>query len=57
MNTSCSFDKDKGGKAVKESKYRGMIDSLLYLNAYHSDTMFDVCRYTCFQANPKESHI
>lgn len=57
MNTSCSFDKDKGGKAVKESKYRGMIDSLLYLNTYHSDTMFDVCLYTCFQANPKESHI
>jgi transposase InsO family protein len=57
MSTSCYLDKDEGGKSVDESKYRGMIGSLLYLTASRPDIMFSVCMCARFQANPKESHL
>lgn len=57
MSTSCHLDKDKEGKSVEESKYRGMIGSLLYLTASRPDIMFSVFMCARFQANPKESHL
>lgn len=57
MSTLCSLDKDKGGKSIKETKYWGMISSLLYLISSYPYIMFYVCMYVCFQENPKESHL
>lgn len=57
MNTSCSLDKDEGGKPIEESRYWDMIVSLLYLIASCNDIMFGVCLCACLQANPKESHL
>ena len=45
------------GKAVDQTKYRGLIGSLLYLTASRSDIMFAVCLCARYQANPKKSHF
>ncbi|XP_019248559.1 PREDICTED: uncharacterized protein LOC109227819 [Nicotiana attenuata] len=43
MSPSASLDKDEQGKPVDETKYRGMIGSLLYLTTSQPDIMFSVC--------------
>ncbi|KAK6146480.1 hypothetical protein DH2020_020349 [Rehmannia glutinosa] len=55
--TNVKIDKDEKGKPVDESKYRGMIGSLLYLTAGRPDILHVVCLCACFQSNPKESHM
>ena len=55
--TSTYLDLDEKGKLVDESKYRGMIGSLLYLTISRADIMFSVCLCARYQANPKESHL
>ncbi|KAK6149350.1 hypothetical protein DH2020_016875 [Rehmannia glutinosa] len=57
MATNVKIDKDEKGKSVDESKYRGMIGSLLYLTASRPDILHVVCLYARFQSNPKESHM
>ncbi|XP_060210642.1 secreted RxLR effector protein 161-like [Lycium barbarum] len=57
MSPTCNLDKDETGKPVDETKYCGMIGSLLYLTASRPDIMFSVCRCARFQAAPKESHL
>jgi len=59
METSCYLDQDEQGKMIDQTKYRGMISSLLYLTASRPDIMHSVCVCVCarFQANPKESHL
>ncbi|KAK6140670.1 hypothetical protein DH2020_025577 [Rehmannia glutinosa] len=57
MATNVKIDKDEKGKSVDESKYRGMIGSLLYLTASKSDILHVVCLCARFQSNPKESHM
>ena len=57
MTTSTYLDKDENGKSIDESKYRGMIGSLLYLTANKPDIMFSVCMYARYQAQPKESYL
>ncbi|GJU46831.1 hypothetical protein Tco_1204097 [Tanacetum coccineum] len=48
---------DLSGKAVNETQYRGMIETLMYLNASRHDIQFSTCLYAIYQANPKESHL
>nr|GEW21820.1 uncharacterized mitochondrial protein AtMg00810-like [Tanacetum cinerariifolium] len=48
---------DLNGKAVNETKYRGMIGSLMYLTASKFDIQFSTCLCARYQANPKESHL
>ena len=43
FSTSCLLDHDKAGIPVDETKYRGLIGSLLYLTASRPDIMFAVC--------------
>ncbi|XP_070024947.1 uncharacterized mitochondrial protein AtMg00810-like [Nicotiana sylvestris] len=43
MSPSASLDKDKPGIPDDDTKYRGMIGSLLYLTASRPDIMFSVC--------------
>ncbi|KAK6131684.1 hypothetical protein DH2020_034591 [Rehmannia glutinosa] len=57
MATNVKIDKDEKGKSVDESKYRGMIGSLLYLTASRPDILHAVCLCARFQSNPKKSHM
>jgi len=57
FSTSCHLDHDEAGMAVDETKYRGLIGSLLYLTASKPDIMFAVCMCARFQSAPKESHF
>ena len=57
MSPTCKLDIDENDKSVNEKLYRGMISSLLYLTASRPDILFNVCVYTRFQSNPKESHM
>ncbi|GKF72374.1 retrovirus-related pol polyprotein from transposon TNT 1-94 [Tanacetum coccineum] len=43
MVEKSKLDKDKEGKAVDPSHYRGMIGTLLYLTASRSDLQFAIC--------------
>jgi len=54
--TSCQLDQDHVGKSVDQSKYKGLIDSLLYLTAIRPDIIFVVCICARYQSDPKESH-
>ena len=55
--SSCYMDADAAGKGVDQTKYRGLIGSLLYLTTSRPDIMFVVCLCARYQANPKESHF
>ncbi|KAK6122665.1 hypothetical protein DH2020_043593 [Rehmannia glutinosa] len=57
MATNVKIDKDEKAKPVDESKYRGMIGSLLYLTASRPNILHAVCLCARFQSNPKESHM
>ncbi|GJZ62469.1 hypothetical protein Tco_0618606 [Tanacetum coccineum] len=48
---------DLNGKAVNETRYRGMIRSLMYLTTSRPDIQFSTCLCVRYQANPKESHL
>ena len=55
MPSSCYMDADLAGKEVDQTKYRGLIGSLLYLTTSRVDIMFVVCLCARFKANPKEN--
>ncbi|XP_068503128.1 secreted RxLR effector protein 161-like [Phaseolus vulgaris] len=57
LSSSCYMDADAAGKEVDQTKYRGLIGSLLYLTTSRPDIMFVVCFCARYQANPKESHF
>ncbi|GJY50649.1 hypothetical protein Tco_0441496 [Tanacetum coccineum] len=57
MSSKTKLTRDEDGESVDDTKYRGMIGSLLYLMASRSDIMFSVCLYARFQEAPKTSHI
>ena len=57
MGSSIKLDMDEKGKPIDQTKYRGMIGSLLYLTAIRPDIMYCVCLCARFQACPKESHL
>ncbi|GJY44244.1 retrovirus-related pol polyprotein from transposon TNT 1-94 [Tanacetum coccineum] len=48
---------DLSGKAINETQYRGMIESLMYLTASRLDIQFSTCLYARYQENPKESYL
>ncbi|CAI0435035.1 unnamed protein product [Linum tenue] len=57
MATNVKLDLDETGESVDESKYRGMIGSLLYLTASRPDIQYAVCLCARFQSQPKQSHL
>ncbi|GJU28990.1 hypothetical protein Tco_1172579 [Tanacetum coccineum] len=57
MSLETELTQDKDGESIDETKYRGMIGSLLYLMASRPDIMFSVCLCAHFQEAPKISHI
>ncbi|GJS97316.1 retrovirus-related pol polyprotein from transposon TNT 1-94 [Tanacetum coccineum] len=57
ISTETKLTKDVEGESVDNTKYRGMIGSLLYLTASRPDIMFSVCLCARFQEDPKISHL
>ncbi|GJY33624.1 retrovirus-related pol polyprotein from transposon TNT 1-94 [Tanacetum coccineum] len=57
MSTETKLTKDEEGESIDNTKYRGMIGSLLYLTASRPDIMFSVCLCARFQEDPKTSHL
>ncbi|GJT62830.1 hypothetical protein Tco_1006363 [Tanacetum coccineum] len=57
MVEKSKLDKDKEGKAVDPSHYRGMIGTLLYLIASRPDLQFAICMCARYQARPTEKHL
>lgn len=57
ISTSCNLDKDEDEKSIEESKYQGMLGSLLYLSESSLDIMFDIRMCACFQASPKTNGL
>ena len=57
IKTTTKLDKDEPGSPVNDTRYRGMIGSLLYLTASRPDIVFSVGLCARFQSCPKESHL
>ena len=57
MHPNTKLNKDEDGKEVNETRYRGMIGSLMYLTSSRPDISFSVGLCSRFQSNPKESHL
>nr|GFA83871.1 uncharacterized mitochondrial protein AtMg00810-like [Tanacetum cinerariifolium] len=57
MVEKSKLDKDKEGKVIDPSHYRGMIGTLLYLTASRPDLQFAICMCDRYQARPIEKHI
>ncbi|GJW66708.1 hypothetical protein Tco_0121132 [Tanacetum coccineum] len=57
MSSETKLTQDEDGESITDTKYRGMIGSLLYLTASRSDIMFSVCLCAHFQEDPKSSHL
>ncbi|GJV26433.1 retrovirus-related pol polyprotein from transposon TNT 1-94 [Tanacetum coccineum] len=48
---------DLSGKSINKTQYRGMIGSLMYLNASRPEIQFSICLCARYQVNPKESNL
>lgn len=57
METVTRLDEDPKGKSLHQTKYIGLIGSLLYVTATKPDISFSVGLCAKFQTNPKESHM
>ncbi|GKB81821.1 hypothetical protein Tco_0948716 [Tanacetum coccineum] len=57
MSSKTKLTRDEDGEPIDDTKYHGMIGSLLYLMASRSDIMFSVCLCAHFQEAPKTSHL
>nr|GEX23407.1 uncharacterized mitochondrial protein AtMg00810-like [Tanacetum cinerariifolium] len=57
MVEKSKLDKDKEGKTVDPSHYRGMIGTLLYLTTSRHDLQFSICMCARYQPRPIENHL
>jgi len=57
MSTNYYLSADEAGTTMDQTKYRGLIGSLLHLTASRPDIMFVVCLCARFQSSPRESHL
>ncbi|GJR29510.1 retrovirus-related pol polyprotein from transposon TNT 1-94 [Tanacetum coccineum] len=57
MSSKTKLTRDENGESIDDTKYRGMIGSLLYPTASHPVIMFSVCLCAHFQEAPKVSHL
>ena len=57
MHSSNPLSIDNLGKPIDQMIYRGMIDSLFYLNASRPNIMYSVCLCARFQFDSRESHL
>ncbi|GKB32295.1 retrovirus-related pol polyprotein from transposon TNT 1-94 [Tanacetum coccineum] len=57
MSSETKLTRDEEGEPIDDTKYRGMIGSLLYLTTSRPDIMFSVCICARLQEAPKTSHL
>ncbi|GJW20083.1 retrovirus-related pol polyprotein from transposon TNT 1-94 [Tanacetum coccineum] len=57
MVEKMKLDEDRQGKLVDPTRFRGMVDSLMYLSASRPDIVFAVCMCARYQAKPTEKHL
>ncbi|GJT56406.1 retrovirus-related pol polyprotein from transposon TNT 1-94 [Tanacetum coccineum] len=57
ISTETKLTRDEEGESVDNTKYRGMIGSLLYLTASRPDIMFSVFALCTHSKEPKTSHL
>jgi len=57
MAINCYLSVDEKGKSIDQSKYGGIIVSLLYLTISGSEIMFSVFMCVRYQSSHKESHF
>ncbi|GJR03970.1 retrovirus-related pol polyprotein from transposon TNT 1-94 [Tanacetum coccineum] len=57
ISSETKLTRDEDGEPIDDTKYCGMIDSLLYLTASRLDIMFSICLCARFQEAPKTSHL
>ncbi|GKC40166.1 hypothetical protein Tco_1052550, partial [Tanacetum coccineum] len=57
MSSETKLTRDEDEESVDDTKYHGMIGSLLYLMARWPDIMFSVCLCARFQEDLKTSHL
>ncbi|GJU36593.1 retrovirus-related pol polyprotein from transposon TNT 1-94 [Tanacetum coccineum] len=57
VSSETKLTRDEEGEPIDDTKYRGMIGSLLYLTASRPNIMFNVCLCARFQETPKTSHL
>ncbi|GJV06143.1 retrovirus-related pol polyprotein from transposon TNT 1-94 [Tanacetum coccineum] len=57
MVEKTKLDADPQGKEVDPTRYRRMIDSLMYLTSSRPDLVFAVCMCARYQAKPTEKHL
>nr|GEY61411.1 retrovirus-related Pol polyprotein from transposon TNT 1-94 [Tanacetum cinerariifolium] len=51
------LDVDLSGTPVDQTKYRCMVEALMYLTASRPDIMHATCYCACYQAKPTEKHL
>ncbi|GKC09454.1 hypothetical protein Tco_1001064 [Tanacetum coccineum] len=51
------LDEDPSGIPVDQSRFRGMVGSLMYLTANRPDLVFVVCMCARYQAKPTKKHL
>ncbi|GJX15616.1 hypothetical protein Tco_0216448 [Tanacetum coccineum] len=57
MVEKSKLDEDPQGKPVDPTRYRGMIDSFMYLTASRPDLVFVVCMCARYQVRPTKKHL
>nr|GEU62990.1 reverse transcriptase domain-containing protein [Tanacetum cinerariifolium] len=57
MASETKLTRDEDDEPIDDTKYRGMIGSLIYLMTSRPDIMFSVCLCARFQEAPKTSHL
>ncbi|GKA69561.1 retrovirus-related pol polyprotein from transposon TNT 1-94 [Tanacetum coccineum] len=57
IDTQTKVDKDLQGTPIDATRYRGMIESLMYLTSSRLDLVFVVCMCARYQAKPTEKHL
>ncbi|GJU61313.1 retrovirus-related pol polyprotein from transposon TNT 1-94, partial [Tanacetum coccineum] len=51
------LDEDPNRTSVDPTRYRGMVESLMYLTASRPDLVFVICMCARYQAKPTERHL
>ncbi|GJR21801.1 retrovirus-related pol polyprotein from transposon TNT 1-94 [Tanacetum coccineum] len=51
------LDEDPLGIPVDQTRFRSMVDSLMYLTASRPDLVFDVCMCARYQTSPTKKHL
>ncbi|GJT92897.1 hypothetical protein Tco_1081742 [Tanacetum coccineum] len=51
------LDEDLQGIPIDPTRYRGMVESVMYLTSSRPDLVFVVCMCARYQAKPTEKHL